>query len=53
MAQLDRIAAGVAAPCRLLKLADCGHSPQRDQPQALIDAIARLYREACTREAVR
>jgi pimeloyl-ACP methyl ester carboxylesterase len=24
----------------LLELADCGHSPQRDQPQALIDAAA-------------
>lgn len=43
MQQLDRIAAGVGPTCRLLKLADCGHSPQRDQPQAVIDAIADLY----------
>jgi pimeloyl-ACP methyl ester carboxylesterase len=53
MQQLDRIAAGVTAPCRLLKLSECGHSPQRDQPQAVIDAIATLYREAATAAAVR
>ena len=43
MEQLDRIAAGVRSPCRLLKLADCGHAPQRDQPVAVIAAIERLY----------
>jgi pimeloyl-ACP methyl ester carboxylesterase len=47
MEQLDRIAAGLAAgdapPCELLKLADCGHTPQRDQPGAVSAAIARLY----------
>jgi pimeloyl-ACP methyl ester carboxylesterase len=50
MAQLDRIAAGVRAPCRLLKLADCGHSPQRDQPEAVMAAIGELFRDtgACT-----
>jgi len=42
MQQLDRIAAGVATPCRLLKLESCGHSPQRDQPQTVIEAIAEL-----------
>jgi pimeloyl-ACP methyl ester carboxylesterase len=46
MAQLDRIGAGVRAPCRLLKLPACGHAPQRDQPAAVIDAIAALYAEA-------
>jgi pimeloyl-ACP methyl ester carboxylesterase len=46
MAQLDRIAAGVRSPCRLLKLADCGHAPQRDQPEAVIAAIEGLYRQA-------
>ncbi len=44
MEQLDRIAAGVTAPCRLLKLAGCGHSPQRDRPEQVTDAIALLYR---------
>ena len=46
MEQLDRIAAGVRAPCRLLKLEACGHAPQRDQPEAVIAAIAALYRDA-------
>jgi pimeloyl-ACP methyl ester carboxylesterase len=45
MEQLDRIAAGVRSPCRLLKLAQCGHTPQRDQPGAVMDAIAELYVE--------
>ena len=43
MAQLDRIAAGVRSPCRLLKLAECGHTPQRDQPAHVMDAVAELY----------
>ena len=51
MEQLDRIGGGVVAPCRLLKLAECGHSPQRDQPQQVIDAIAALYRETTTAAA--
>jgi pimeloyl-ACP methyl ester carboxylesterase len=37
MAQIDRIAAG-APQTQLLKLAACGHSPHRDQPDALIAA---------------
>jgi pimeloyl-ACP methyl ester carboxylesterase len=44
MEQLDRIARGVRGPCELLKLADCGHSPHRDQPARVIEAIARLCR---------
>jgi pimeloyl-ACP methyl ester carboxylesterase len=44
MEQLERIARG-ARDCRLLKLENCGHSPQRDQPDAVIEAIAALYRE--------
>jgi pimeloyl-ACP methyl ester carboxylesterase len=43
MEQLDRIAHGVRTPCTLLKLDQCGHSPQRDQPQAVTEEIARLY----------
>ena len=46
MAQLDRIAAGLHSPCRLLKLASCGHTPQRDQPAAVSTAIAQLYENA-------
>lgn len=45
MDQLDRIARAVSGPCRLLKLADCGHAPHRDQPEAVIEAIAQLYAE--------
>jgi pimeloyl-ACP methyl ester carboxylesterase len=41
MEQLDRIAAAVSH-CQLLKLADCGHTPHRDQPQQVIDAILAL-----------
>lgn len=39
MEQIDRIAAG-AADVELLKLADCRHSPHKDQPQAVLDAVS-------------
>lgn len=39
MAQIDAIAARVT-DCRLLKLDACGHSPHRDQPEAVIAAVA-------------
>jgi pimeloyl-ACP methyl ester carboxylesterase len=39
LAQLDRIEALVKGPTRRLVLADCGHSPHRDQEPAVIDAI--------------
>jgi pimeloyl-ACP methyl ester carboxylesterase len=39
MAQIERIARG-AANVELLKLADCRHSPHRDQPQAVIAAVS-------------
>ncbi len=37
LAQVRGIAARVAR-CRVLELADCGHSPHRDQPEAVIRA---------------
>lgn len=40
MAQLDAIARQTGGPCELLKLADCGHAPFRDQPRAVLKAIA-------------
>ena len=43
MEQLDRIARGAPGRTTLLKLADCGHAPQRDQPEAVIEAIAALF----------
>ncbi|HPT55099.1 MAG TPA: alpha/beta hydrolase [Casimicrobium sp.] len=38
MAQIDNIAAALPA-ATLLKLASCGHSPHRDQPDAVINAV--------------
>lgn len=38
MAQIDLIAQG-AADVELCKLADCRHSPHKDQPDAVIDAV--------------
>jgi pimeloyl-ACP methyl ester carboxylesterase len=39
MAQIDAIERGVAAPFERLDLADCKHSPHRDQEQAVLNAI--------------
>ncbi|MBR0568944.1 alpha/beta hydrolase [Azoarcus sp. L1K30] len=38
MDQIERIARG-AADVELVKLADCRHSPHKDQPQAVIEAV--------------
>jgi pimeloyl-ACP methyl ester carboxylesterase len=43
MAQIEGIAAQVPGT-RLLKLANCGHSPQRDQPAAVIAAVRDFLR---------
>jgi pimeloyl-ACP methyl ester carboxylesterase len=40
MAQIDAIAKQVGGPVELLRLANCRHSPHRDQPDAVIRAIA-------------
>ena len=45
LAQLDRIETRVKGPTSRLALADCGHSPQRDQEAAVLDAIATFARE--------
>jgi len=42
MAQLESIRAKVNGPCELVKLADCGHSPHRDQPEATLEALVRF-----------
>ena len=39
MAQLEAIERQAAGPCELLKLADCGHAPFRDQPQKTLSAV--------------
>ncbi|MGQ0697878.1 MAG: alpha/beta fold hydrolase [Panacagrimonas sp.] len=43
MAQIESIAR-LAPQAQLLKLADCGHSPHRDQPDVLTDAVVRFVR---------
>ena len=42
--QLDAIAAQTTGPAETLLIPDCRHSPQRDQPEAVIDAMARFVR---------
>lgn len=44
MAQLDAIRNRVAGPCELVKLARCGHSPHRDQPDRSLAALERFVR---------
>jgi pimeloyl-ACP methyl ester carboxylesterase len=44
MAQVDAIAAQVIGPCEIVRLADCGHSPHRDQPERTVAAVARFVR---------
>ncbi len=39
-AQLDAIAAQVSGPCETRLIPDCRHSPQRDQPEIVLDAMA-------------
>lgn len=40
MAQVQAIASQSGGPVEILPLADCRHSPQRDQPEAVLAAIA-------------
>jgi len=44
MAQLDAIRRQVSGPCELLKLPDCGHSPHKDQPERVLEAVAKFVR---------
>jgi len=44
MEQIDRLAR-LAPQTELLKLANCRHSPHRDQPQAVIDAAAKFIKK--------
>jgi len=39
MAQLDAIAGQTGGPIELLRLADCRHSPHRDQPAVVLEAM--------------
>ena len=42
MAQIDAIARQAGGPVELLRLANCRHSPHRDQPEVVLAAIARF-----------
>jgi len=42
MAQLDAIAKQAGGPVELLRLANCRHSPHRDQPAVVIEAMSRF-----------
>ncbi len=44
MSQLDAIERQVRAKVKLVKLARCGHSPHRDQPEATLAAVAEFVR---------
>jgi pimeloyl-ACP methyl ester carboxylesterase len=45
MAQLDAIERQVSAPVQRLELANCGHTPHRDQPDAVLAAMTRFIEE--------
>ena len=42
MAQLDAIARQVSGPCELVKLAECGHTPHKEQPEKTLAAVTRF-----------
>ena len=42
MVQLKSICENVQGPCERLELARCGHAPHRDQPEAVLEALARF-----------
>ncbi len=42
MAQVEAIAKQAAGPVEILVLPDCRHSPQRDQPEAVLEALTRF-----------
>jgi len=44
MAQVQTIARQSGGPVEILPLAECRHSPQRDQAEAVLEAIARFVR---------
>jgi pimeloyl-ACP methyl ester carboxylesterase len=42
MAQLESIQRQVQGPVELVKLERCGHSPHRDRPEAVLEAVTRF-----------
>ena len=51
MAQVDAIARQSGGPVEILPVAECRHSPQRDQPAATLAAIARFVNEIVGHQA--
>ena len=51
LAQVDEIATRSPAPVEVLVLDDCRHSPQFDQPAAVLDATARFLERLSAHEA--
>jgi pimeloyl-ACP methyl ester carboxylesterase len=49
LAQLDAVERGVRGPFERVVLADCKHSPHRDQEAATLAAMARWWRDPTTR----
>jgi pimeloyl-ACP methyl ester carboxylesterase len=50
IAQLDAIERQVQGPVERLLLPDCGHSPHRDHPQAVLATTARFIRDVLSRD---
>ena len=42
--QVEAIASQIVGPVETLVFPNCGHSPHRDQPRAVLDAITRFVR---------
>jgi pimeloyl-ACP methyl ester carboxylesterase len=53
MAQVDAISRQSGGTVEILPLAECRHSPQRDQPAATLEAIARFVNRVCGSKADR
>lgn len=53
MAQVETIRKQSAGPVEVLPLPNCQHSPQRDQPEAVLEAITRFVASTATHEPKR
>jgi pimeloyl-ACP methyl ester carboxylesterase len=53
MAQVDAISRQSGGAVEILSLAECLHSPQRDQPAATLEAIAKFVNRVCGNQADR
>jgi|SRR5579859_443094 len=51
MAQVEAIEKQSGGPVEVVRLADCRHSPQRDQPEATLEAIAKFVRSVVRNKA--